>query len=324
MTYHVLLFMPKPPAHYNKDIRFWIPISLQVKLIDAHLPYASNVHRNPIQHHQFGIYMRLRWIHCMFPQRGLYRSHQLKKIATSPIMSATTAVPSGIACGPEPDPHPWKTFWDDNTNLTPGIPSTQDVISNSEVPSESYERLLKLIDVLEVNITEFNIETDFFILKSENKTHREVNTAYIAAANLMKELHYKREPAGQYECAYIADNHHRCDVPVVIDTGCSFSVTPFVQDYVSSIEETDVPELTGITDVVKIHGVGWVEWPIRDIFGQIAIIRTQAYYVPTATIRLNSPQNYFNENRAGFCHFDHRKLIFATADGTELTFPFHP
>ncbi len=77
-------------------------------------------------------------------------------------------------------------------------------------------------------------------------------------------------------------------------------------------------ELTDLTDTTaKVKGVGWVEWPIGDVFGQVAVMRTQAYYVPEATIRSNSPQSYFDKHKAGKCTFDHFQLVLTTAMGTE-------
>ena len=81
--------------------------------------------------------------------------------------------------------------------------------------------------------------------------------------------------------------------------------------------------MTGINTSVAIHGVGWVEWIIRDVFGNTCIIRTQAHYVPESHIRLFSPQTYCKENGQGpFGYFDHEKLEFTQADGVKLTFPW--
>jgi hypothetical protein len=236
-------------------------------------------------------------------------SHHLEKFATSLRISA-----------PQIDTHPWRTYWDENTERKPGIPSTQhDVTENYGVPHQSIEDLLKHIDVLQRNESEYAIQNELFEIRHDKN---EFATAFIAAADLLKELRYNRPEGSTMSGAYIANNQHRCDVPVVFDTGCSFSITPFKEDFTSTIEKTDVKDLAGLTDTVAIAGVGWIEWPIRDVFGQIAVLRTQAYYVPTASIRLHSPQCYFIENQAGHCYFDCRKLIFAMADGQELTFPF--
>ena len=89
-----------------------------------------------------------------------------------------------------------------------------------------------------------------------------INQSFIAAADLLKELHYHHPADAQYGGAYIADTGPNCNVPVVFDTGCSFSVTPFESDFISDIEPTDVKELVGLTDKVMIQGVGTIKWPI--------------------------------------------------------------
>ena len=78
----------------------------------------------------------------------------------------------------------------------------------------------------------------------------------------------------------------------------------------------------GLSDTIRVEGVGWVEWHIRDAFGQVALIRTRAYYIPTASIRIYSPQSYFTIHERGNGSFDHHKVSITTADGVELVFPF--
>ena len=70
--------------------------------------------------------------------------------------------------------------------------------------------------------------------------------------------------------------HDAIAMPVVIDTGCSISITPLLQDFVTPLQDATVQELTGITDTAKVEGIGWVEWPIRDQNGVIALIWTRA------------------------------------------------
>ncbi len=123
--------------------------------------------------------------------------------------------------------------------------------------------------------------------------------------------------------SYIAtDSGEAPHVPIVFDTGCSMSITPFISDFVGPIEETDIKELTAVKDTVPIKGSGLVEWTIEDWNHQVGKVQTRAYYVPESTIRLCSPQVYFAENEGGHCEFDHTKLDFHLADGQTLQFGF--
>ena len=94
---------------------------------------------------------------------------------------------------------------------------------------------------------------------------------------------------------FLTGGVHKNDAPIVLDTGASISVTPYESDFVSDLEECDV-ELHGLSDTVKVEGIGWVEWSIQDSFGQVAKIRTRAYLVPAGNIRLFSPQAYFKQH----------------------------
>ena len=126
-------------------------------------------------------------------------------------------------------------------------------------------------------------------------------------------------------------NTEGLNVPIVIDTGCSFSVTPFIDDFIERPQPTEHKEMGGMADhCVSIEGMGWVEWQVKDVFGKVGVIRTQAYFIPDAKIRLLSSQTYFQEIRKrgtgpeGYLHQTYEKIDLGLEDGTELIFPFHP
>ena len=112
------------------------------------------------------------------------------------------------------------------------------------------------------------------------------------------------------------------DIPIVIDTGCSLSLTPFAEDFVSKIRPCSVKELRGIGNKVAVKGKGWVEWRVRDVWGHIVVIKTEAYYVPSAKIRLLSPQKFFQESHAGSAHFEWNKVTLTCPDGSVGEFPY--
>ena len=117
---------------------------------------------------------------------------------------------------------------------------------------------------------------------------------------------------------------HRGDIPIVLDSGCSTSVTPFKEDFVTPIEPLHDHEMHGLTDSVTIKGIGEVEWPIRDAFGRRATIRTKAYYIPKASVRLCSPQTYMQEHKGGSILQTHEKVVLTTGEGANLEFPYQP
>jgi len=89
------------------------------------------------------------------------------------------------------------------------------------------------------------------------------------------------------------------DIPIVIDTGASMSVTPCKDDFIDEIQPTHVGDLQGLSGSMECQGQSLVQWTVRDVFGSVRIIQTHAYYVPKATIRLYSLQQYFQEQDAG-------------------------
>ena len=131
---------------------------------------------------------------------------------------------------------------------------------------------------------------------------------------------------GLYFRSYLADGQTSADTPIVIDTGCSHSLTPFKEDFIGPLEGSPVDKMTGLKDSVDIQGVGWVRWPIRDIFNHVVIVQTRAYYVPDANIRLFSTQVYFQEaaktDRNPRLTQDRDKVVLTVDKDNELTFNY--
>ena len=112
-------------------------------------------------------------------------------------------------------------------------------------------------------------------------------------------------------------------LPIVIDSGASCSLTPNKHDFIGDIRPATIHELCGLSNTTKVLGVGTVEWTIRDVFGAIRTLQTEAYYVPEATIRLFSPQTYFHEQQKGQLVLDHSSTMLSLADGSTLVFPYN-
>ena len=122
---------------------------------------------------------------------------------------------------------------------------------------------------------------------------------------------------------------HKNDAPIVLDTGASISITPYRSDFIGGLEECDV-ELHGLSDIVKVEWIGWVEWSIQDSFGQVAKIHSRTYLVPAGNIRLFSPQAYFKHHvdepvvQKPKCTFNAHWLKLYTVDGNCLKLSYDP
>ena len=64
------------------------------------------------------------------------------------------------------------------------------------------------------------------------------------------------------------------ELAIVIDTGASFSVTPSLTDFISSIRPATTSSLKSLNSNIEVHGEGTVEWEIQDVTGQVRRIRT--------------------------------------------------
>jgi len=116
------------------------------------------------------------------------------------------------------------------------------------------------------------------------------------------------------------------DLPVVFDTGATISISPIKTDFEHWDSLDPNTHIRGIDSTTKVEGVGTVKWTVLDDKGRRQTIRTKAYYVPQATIRLLSPQVYLQqpENLHGggcFAITDEGTIfVFPHSGGCRLTF----
>ena len=112
-------------------------------------------------------------------------------------------------------------------------------------------------------------------------------------------------------------------LPIVIDSGCSHSLTPNINDFIGDIKPCESHSLIGLNSQAAIVGKGLVQWHVRDCFNALHTITTQVYYVPDGNIRLFSPQKYFQENNCrGSCYLTSDRCTLSLPTGCELSFPY--
>jgi len=151
-------------------------------------------------------------------------------------------------------------------------------------------------------------------------------SALVACTELVKDLwpHSDVTTMRTQKVSHLSNGNTQCNTPVVLDTGASFSLTPFTADFVTPMVSTSSKEMKGIANSLRIQGVSTVSWPIRDVFGRTRTVTTQAFCVPDADIRLFSPQRLFQEKQSGRCVIDHLKTSLELPDGGTLEFPCCP
>jgi hypothetical protein len=122
---------------------------------------------------------------------------------------------------------------------------------------------------------------------------------------------------------YVSPNQD--DLPIVIDTGASCTITPSLSDFISHPTTSDTKKLGSLTTVeTKVSGQGPIEWEIEDVNGVTKKLSTMSYYVPEATIRLFSPQIYFKENPTAHLTLNVNGIELHMPCGTILKFPTQP
>jgi hypothetical protein len=115
------------------------------------------------------------------------------------------------------------------------------------------------------------------------------------------------------------------NLPVVLDTGASTSLTPVLTDFIGPLIPAPIDEIRGLTATTRVIGKGTVQWVLRDYWNVTGVIKTTAYYVPDASIRLFSPQSFFQEHsNSGRCVIQGQKTTMELPDKTVLEFPYNP
>ncbi len=90
------------------------------------------------------------------------------------------------------------------------------------------------------------------------------------------------------------------------DTGASFGLTPFRRDFIDYVE-VELP-VKDVTKVNKVIGVGTAIFKFKNASGHDIFLPCIAYHLPTADIRLFSPQTY-HQTHGGRSEIDADQVI---------------
>jgi hypothetical protein len=150
------------------------------------------------------------------------------------------------------------------------------------------------------------------------------NTILIQARHLkLQVFHYDTTLINNSNTPEIYVSSNTKELPIVIDTGASSSITPISSDFISDIDKADLQELKQVNGTTPVCGQGTVLWPIEDVDGIRRSITTDAYYVPDAGIRLFSPQSYIKKDKTAMLLVNSDGILFTLKCGTVLRFPLN-
>ena len=111
------------------------------------------------------------------------------------------------------------------------------------------------------------------------------------------------------------------NIPIVVDTGASTGLSPVKSDFFPGITPVENVTIQQVSATATIQGKGPVEWFVKDNNGNRGRIETFCNYMPEATVRLFSPQHYFQMNDGrGKLTVDFSECILELANGETLTF----
>ena len=79
----------------------------------------------------------------------------------------------------------------------------------------------------------------------------------------------------------------------------------------------------GLMNETKVEGIGHVRWNVKDMFGKVTTIETDAYLISNVEVRLFSPQVYLQEKKAGEYIMRWDTTTLRTPEGDELTIPYY-
>eukprot|EP00536_Pseudo-nitzschia_multiseries_P017995 jgi/Psemu1/53575/gm1.53575_g len=137
-------------------------------------------------------------------------------------------------------------------------------------------------------------------------------------------LHYNYQctiPLRDPLLVYLSSNV--TELPIVINSGASCTIISTISDFTDQITKSKcTTSLTQSRGKAAVIGEGTITWNIEDIKkGTRCQIHTKAYYVPSATIRLFSPQAYTNNDPTAQLLLNNRGSFFTLKCSSTLHFP---
>lgn len=113
---------------------------------------------------------------------------------------------------------------------------------------------------------------------------------------------------------------HGLSTPLIIDSGASCCITPHRDDFSTYGDSTvKVKDLSGTNHVA---GEGMIKWLVKDRFGREVSLELKAYHMPTASVRLLSPQALFKSVQGSTGHQDITKYTIILPNDIVLEAPY--
>ena len=79
---------------------------------------------------------------------------------------------------------------------------------------------------------------------------------------------------------------------IILDSGATYAITPHIEDFLPGSYVSINATVRGLTSTTPIIGRGTVRWQFQDVHGVPATLETFAHHIPSAEVRLFSPQHF--------------------------------
>ena len=113
--------------------------------------------------------------------------------------------------------------------------------------------------------------------------------------------------------------------PIVIDSGASYSVTPLESDFIQGTFVNQSYMVAQLSSTVLVAGHGQAHWrfPSSDGGSPHELLPLNTHLIPSANIRLFSPQAYIHQTKQGSVLLDITGCTLTLPGGRSRHTPFH-
>ena len=123
---------------------------------------------------------------------------------------------------------------------------------------------------------------------------------------------------------YFTQNMSHPETMIILDSGATFAITPHLADFLPGSYVSITSTVRGLTSTTPIIGRGTVRWQFRDVHGVPATLETFAHHIPSAEVRLFSPQHFLQCTGGGESRLSKDTSFLTLKDGTTLEIPYYP
>ena len=118
-------------------------------------------------------------------------------------------------------------------------------------------------------------------------------------------------------------------VDIILDTGCTFSITPDRRDFISYTKGSFVGKVQTVNGPTEVLGVGIVRWTLISEDGRKMDLLVPCHHVPASTVRLLSPQDFcqsqgFDRSKDQFGGNSNYFWMHADHDSSRFQCPIDP